>query len=217
MTASSRSAVQPIEWGLMAAASALLVAVVASGLWKLPWIEVFGFITAGSCVWLMAREHIATWPIGIASNLAYGVLFFDSRLYADMSLQAVFLGLSVAGWWNWSQARSGGAMAISSISRTERWLLLPWVFGATFTIREILLVANGAAPLLDALTTALSLAAQYLASRKRAENWLLWIVADLIYIPLYLSRGLPLTALLYAAFLVMCVVGWRQWRRELAA
>ena len=217
MTGISRPVVKPVEWGLMVGASAVLVAVVAAGWWALPWIEVFGFITAGSCVWLMARQHIATWPIGIASNLAYGVLFFDSRLYADMSLQAVFLGLSVIGWWNWSQARSGGAMAVTSITRLERWLLLPWVIGTTITIREILLAVNGAAPLLDALTTALSLAAQYLASRKRAENWLLWIIADLIYILLYLSRGLPLTALLYAAFLVMCVVGWRQWRRDLAA
>ena len=85
----------------------------------------------------------------------------------------------------------------------------------TWALREILLAVNGAAPFWDAATTVLSLAAQYLLGRKRVENWLLWIAADLIYIPLYLSRALPLTAVLYAAFLAMCLIGWRDWRRSL--
>jgi nicotinamide mononucleotide transporter len=72
---------------------------------------------------------------------------------------------------------------------------------------------NGSAPLLDALTTVISLTAQYMLCRKQLEHWLLWIVADLIYIPLYLARGLPLTAVLYTVFLLMCIVGWRDWQR----
>jgi nicotinamide mononucleotide transporter len=88
----------------------------------------------------------------------------------------------------------------------------------TWILREILLAVNGAAPLWDAVTTVLSLAAQYLLCRKRLENWIFWIAADIVYVPLYLSRALPLTAVLYGVFLLMCVVGvrdwWRKWRLE---
>lgn len=87
----------------------------------------------------------------------------------------------------------------------------------TVGLRAILVASGGAAPFFDALTTALSLAAQLLLARKRLENWALWILTDLIYVPLYLSRGLVLTAVLYAIFLAMCVVGWRDWRRILIA
>ena len=72
-----------------------------------------------------------------------------------------------------------------------------------------MVTVNGAAPFWDSLTTALSLAAQYLLSRKRLENWFFWMAADVIYIPLYISRDLPLTAALYAVFLVMCIFGLR--------
>jgi nicotinamide mononucleotide transporter len=81
--------------------------------------------------------------------------------------------------------------------------------------REILFWANGAAPFWDALTTGLSLAAQYLLCRKRIENWYFWIVADAIYVPLYVSRDLPLTAVLYAIFLMLCVLGLVSWQRSI--
>ena len=82
-------------------------------------------------------------------------------------------------------------------------------------MREVLLWVNDAAPLWDAMTTVLSLAAQYLLCRKRFENWWFWIAADVIYIPLYVNRQLPLTAVLYAVFLAMCLVGVREWSRSL--
>ena len=75
----------------------------------------------------------------------------------------------------------------------------------------VLVAVHDAAPFLDALTTVLSLVAQYLLCRKRLENWIVWIVVDAIYVPLYLSRDLDLTALLYALFLVMCIYGLRAW------
>ncbi|GAC1630411.1 MAG: nicotinamide riboside transporter PnuC [Nevskia sp.] len=204
------------EWAAMLAASGLLAAATALGFWAISWSEVFGFISAGVCVWLMVREHVATWPIGIASNVAYGILFMHSRLYADMSLQLVFAVLSVVGWINWGR-RGGEQVAVTRTRRLEWWAVIAFLPLATLAIRRLLLVANGAAPFGDALTTSLSLAAQFLATRKRLENWTLWIVADLIYIPLYLSRGLPLTALLYGVFLLMCIAGWSQWRRTIAA
>ena len=110
-----------------------------------------------------------------------------------------------------------GARQRHPTARAEWLAIAAAVPLATLGLREILVAANGAAPFWDALTTALSLAAQLQLSRKRLENWALWILVDAIYVPLYVSRGLHLTAALYALFLAMCVVGLRDWWRALRA
>jgi len=184
------------------------------------WTEALGFITGGACVWLVVRENLWNWPIGAANAVFFFVLFFRSRLYADMALQAVFFALNVYGWWNWlfGGERLGerrGELRIVLVNRTEWAALAAVVPAATLAGRQFLRTVNDAAPLLDAFTTVLSLAALYLQCRKRLEHWWLWIAADVVYIPLYLSRKLPLTAVLYFIFLLMCAAGLRQWRRSL--
>jgi nicotinamide mononucleotide transporter len=196
------------------ALSALVLAASYLNWWSISVTEAWGFATGGACVWLVVREHLWNWPIGLANNIFFFVLFLRGRLYADMGLQVVYFGLGAYGWINW--VYGGKNRTELSISRTPKreWLaLLIAIPAGTWLLREILLALNGAAPFGDSLTTVISLAAQYLLSRKRLENWFLWIAADLIYIPLYFTRGLPLTAFLYAVFLVMCVIGFREWRR----
>jgi nicotinamide mononucleotide transporter len=176
--------------------------------------EVFGFLTGGICVWLVVRQHIANWPIGLVNNCVFFVLFYQKRLYADMGLQVVFFALGVYGWVHWlRRGPQGERLRPVRANRWELLMLLGFVVAATFGLQQLLIAVNGAAPFWDAHTTALSLAAQYLMCRKRIENWLFWIVADAIYVPLYVSRELPLTAVLYAGFLVLCIVGWFAWRR----
>lgn len=202
------------EWAIAAMVTAFLL--VAAGLEWLTWIEVFGFLTGGVCVWLVVRQHIWNWPIGLVNNVVFFVLFFEKRLYADMSLQVVFFALGVYGWWNW--VRRGPDKSPLRATYAGRWemiAVLAFVAAATFGLREILLWANGAAPVWDAVTTALSLGAQYLLTRKRIENWYLWIVADVIYVPLYVSRELPLTAVLYFGFLILCILGLFAWRKSM--
>lgn len=195
--------------------SAALVAASAFGWLALPWIEVWGFVTGAACVWLIVREHIWNWPLGLANNVLLGLLFWRSRLFADAALQAVYFALGVYGWWSWLYGgEDRSELRIARMSRAEGAALALFVPVATWGMRAVLIRAAGAAPFWDALTTALSLAAQVLLCRKRLENWLLWIAVDLLYIPLYLSRGLPLTAALYAVFLVMCLVGARAWHQR---
>lgn len=158
-----------------------------------------------------------TWPIGLANNVLFFVLFYEARLFADMALQAVYFALGCYGWWVWIAGREGSDSKPSRTTRRE-WIVLTVALPAiTLGLRAVLIRSGGAAPFFDALTTALSLAAQLLLARKRVENWALWIATDLIYVPLYLSRGLVLTALLYGVFLAMCIAGWRDWRRVLIA
>ena len=165
-----------MEWAVLLVASLLVLAASYRGWWTIGVAEAWGFATGGVCVWLVVREHLWNWPIGLANNVFFLVLFFRSRLYADMGLQVVYFGLGVYGWLNW--LFGGENRTVLRVSRTTRieWLALAVAIPVcAWGLREILLAANGAAPFWDALTTVLSLAAQYLLCRKRFENWWFWI------------------------------------------
>jgi nicotinamide mononucleotide transporter len=180
--------------------------------WSISMTESAGFATGGVCVWLTVRENLWTWPIGLANNVVFFVLFWQARLFADTYLQVVYFALGTYGWWNWSAGGAGGTPLRVSRASAREWVgLAVFVVLGVWGLREMLIRVAGAAPFWDALTTILSLAAQYLLCRKRLENWWVWITADLIYVPLYWSRHLPLTALLYGVFLLMCVCGLREW------
>jgi nicotinamide mononucleotide transporter len=182
---------------------------------SLNWIELAGFVTGGFCVWLVVREHIWNWPIGLANYAFFFVLFWRGRLFADAGLQVIYFGLAVYGWWNWLHGGDRrGTLAIGRTTRSEWIALAVGIPLATWGLRAVLVAVQGAAPFWDALTTVLSLAAQTLQTRKRIEHWAVWILADVIYIPLYVSRQLPLTAVLYVVFLLMCMAGWREWAKR---
>lgn len=179
--------------------------------------DLAGFATGALCVWLVVRQHVANFPIGIANNVFFFILFVDVRLFADAGLQVVYLGLGVVGWYWW--LRGGTGRTELPVSRAPRRELL-WCAGAFavgyLVLVEILYLADGAAPIVDAATATASLIAQYLLTRKRLESWFVWIAVDIAYVPLYLHRGLPLTALLYFGFIGLCIQGLRAWRRSLA-
>jgi nicotinamide mononucleotide transporter len=181
-------------------------------------IEVLGFLTGALAVWLTVRQNVVNWPVGIANSAFYLIVFLHARLFADMSLQAIYIGLGFLGWYWW--LRGGAGRTVLQPSRTGPMtalalaaILLTGAAGLTVFLQHV----RDAAPFWDALTTVMSLIAQFMLTRKLLENWLVWIAADLIYIGLYLSRGLVLTALLYALFLTMCVAGLVQWRASLKA
>ena len=184
------------------------------------WTEVLGFGSGALCVWLVARQHLANWPIGIANNLFFVLLFTQAGLYADAGLQLVFIALAAYGWWTWTHGGGPGsdALPVRRTSRTEwTWLLAA---GAVGTLALTLLLdraTDSTVPFWDALTTALSLMATYGQCRKRLESWWLWIAADVVYVPLYAHKDLYLTSLLYVGFMTLCVLGLRSWTRDLAA
>jgi nicotinamide mononucleotide transporter len=181
------------------------------------WTELLGFGSGALCVWLVARQHIANWPIGIANNLLFILLFTDSGLYADAALQLVFIALACYGWWSW--VNGGGPGERLQVRRTSRqewtWLLGAGAVGFAGIWLLLDRGTDSTVPQWDALTTALSLMATYGQCRKRVESWWIWIAADIVYIPLYAHKDLYLTSLLYAGFLVLCVIGLRDWRGAL--
>jgi nicotinamide mononucleotide transporter len=184
---------------------------------SLGWEEIAGFVTGALCVWLVARQNVWNWPIGILNNVAFLVLFLTSGLYADGSLQVVYIALAVYGWWAWLRGGvSHTSLPIGRTSRAQWWALLGAGMAATAVLTWVLArYTDSTVPLADAVTTVLSLLATWGQARKKIESWWLWIAADVIYVPLYAYKGLWLTGILYLGFLALCVVGLVGWRASL--
>jgi nicotinamide mononucleotide transporter len=191
-------------------------------MWHTDPVEILGFLTGALCVWLLARQNIWNWPIGIANNIFYVVVFVRSGLFGDAGLQLVYIVLAAYGWWTWLRPRSEemGVPSELTVARTSNrqwiWLALATT-AATLLLRAFLTsFTPSTVPWWDGLTTALSLAATWGQCRKLVESWWIWIAVDVIYIPLYVYKGLRLTALLYLVFMLLCVAGLRSWNRSLA-
>lgn len=178
-------------------------------------LELLGVITGIINVWLTARANVWCWPVGIINVIVYFVVFFEAKLYADMWLQAVYLMLTGYGWYEW--LRGGAEQTEREISSAPKWELIivsalgviawisMWRFLHTFT--------DAALPLADSFLTAASLVATWLMARKFIENWIVWIVADTLYVGMFLYKELFPTAILYAVFTMLAVYGLWSWRK----
>lgn len=178
------------------------------------WTEIAGFVTGALCVWLVVIRNIWNFPVGIANNIFFAILFVQAGIYADAALQVVYIALAAVGWYWWLK---GGAQRTGVVISASSPLQLA---ACAFSVAVITAAiqyglhrwTDSTVAGWDALTTALSLVAQFMLSRKWIAHWYFWIAADIVYIPLYIHKGLWLTALLYAIFLIMCVIGLLQWR-----
>lgn len=181
-------------------------------------IEIAGFVTGALAVWLAVRQSPWNWPAGVANAVFFLILFWQSRLYGDMALQVLFMAICLLGWYRWLFGGAGHSrLRVTRITTKGALAYTAAGVVATAVFTPYLRSIGDASPLLDALTTVLSVEAQYLMTRKVIEHWLIWMAADVIYIWLYAERGLYLTSLLYVAFFAMCLVGWRDWSADTAA
>lgn len=178
------------------------------------WWEFAGVVTGVIGVYLVTVEHIWNWSVGIINVLLYAYVFWGARLFADMSLQFFFLALQIHGWYQWAYgAENVDELPITRLSlRTWLWLT-PACLGLYAIYVPIVSHFKGAQPWVDSALTVLSIAAQFMTNFKKIECWAFWILIDLIFIPLYISRGLHSTAVLYGLFLVLAVAGWMNWYR----
>lgn len=193
--------------------------------WPSPLELVASFLSAVG-VWLTARQLVLSWPVGIVGLLLSAWVYWETRLYGQTALQFVFIAISVYGWRHWVRGgdrdgREPGDTAHGSLRVTRmpaRWwpaVVLATAAGALGIGWFLATQTDGAIPWLDASLLAVSLAAQWMQSRKYVDCWAVWIAVDVIYVPTFISQGLLTFAVLYAFFLVLAADGWRAWRRDM--
>ena len=178
------------------------------------WLELAGWSTTLIGIWLTTRRNLFCWPITLAADVLYLVVFYQARLLSDALLQAFFVVFTLYGWWNWWRGvRQEGEVRV--VPLPARSLALALLAGAAGTL--FLGIAakrlNAALPYLDAALASYSLVGSWWQARKHIENWWLWIVVNLFYIGEYIYKDLWPTAVLYALLVALAVLGLRDWRR----
>lgn len=183
------------------------------------WFELIAAGVSALDVWLATRRSLISWPITILASLLYAEQFRESHLYSDMLLQFIFVAFAIYGWWHWQQGkRHEGSVRVE-------------VPSSAGLVRDILLGAaasvllgywmrqhtDAALPWLDAALTGFSLVGTWWGARKYIANWWLWIIVDVLYVGEYLFKHLILTAILYAVFVLLAMLGVRDWQRALRA
>ncbi len=185
---------------------------------SITWLELVAFALAIAMVLFNIRVNPIGWPLAIASSLLYFLLFWNSRLYGDASLQIFFVVVAGWGWWQWLRGTdaAGNALAVRRLGANGRIaallaLAVAWPAVALFLRR----FTDTDVPWWDAFPTAASVLGQWLLGRKYVENWPTWIVVNVAATALFAYKGLWLTVVLYAIFIVLSFVGWRAWQRLL--
>lgn len=188
-----------------------------------PW-ELAAVAFAITYLLLAVRENVWCWFFAFVSTAIYTVLFWDVSLLMDSALNIYYMAMAVFGWYQWThgggRAASGGndeshTLAIRSLSKRQHGLIVISILLCSgvsgFLLSEY---SHAAWPYVDSFTTWASVITTYLVATKYLQNWLYWIVIDAVSVPLYIERGLGLTALLFAVYIVIAVIGYRSWRKH---
>lgn len=182
------------------------------------WLEILGVIFSLLYLGFSIKQNILLWPMGILSAILYMVVFYQSKFYADMGLNAYYFIISIYGWLLWRK-RAGEGEKVFPVSRIRlnQGLILALITVTAFAGIGLLLdrFTDSPVPYWDAFTTALSFTATWMLARKIIEHWILWVIVDTVSMALYLHRGLYPTLVLFGIYTVMAVVGYIQWKRAL--
>lgn len=181
-------------------------------------LEIAANAVVTTAIILAGRNNIHSWWIGIIGCLLFGALFYSVQLYADVTLQIFFVMTGIIGWVRW--ARGGDDGAALPISKSSPLLLaLAALVGLIVAIAYGVILdryTDAYAPFWDSIILVASVIAQFLLMNRKLENWHIWLIVNTIAVPLYISRGLELTGILYAAYWVNSLISLRKWRRDMS-
>jgi len=181
------------------------------------WLEVVAVIFGILSVWFARKENIWVYPTGIVNVLVYVYLCFYAGLYADMAINAFYFVMSVFGWYNWSRRDASlHHVPITTLS-LKQWLLYILVIIVSYSVIYYVLsnFTDSTLPKFDSFTTSLFIVGMWLMAIKKIENWLLWILGDVLVIPMFAIKGLAFTSVQYIVFLVLAITGYIEWRKRI--
>jgi nicotinamide mononucleotide transporter len=190
-------------------------------LWGSPatWLEVVAVVLSLAMVGCNIREIHWGWPLAAVSSLLYFALFWRSKLYGDATLQIFFAVMAAWGWSQWLRGKraDGSALRVARLPRAALLAVIAagavlWPLTALFLEKY----TDSDVAWWDAFPTSVSLIGQFLLGRKYIENWLVWILVNMVSVGLFAFKGLWLTTGLYLVFIALSIVGWRAWRARLA-
>lgn len=186
------------------------------------WLEIIAVIFGLLSVWYAKKANILVYPTGIISVLIYVYICFYAMLYADMGINFFYFVVSVYGWYNWTRkGPSRKVIRISWNTSLQQWLYVGATVVAYFAIFGLIWIfksddteyMNSYIPYVDSFTTSIFLIGMLLMAQKKVENWIYWIIGDIISIPLYFAKGLVFTSFQYAVFLLIAILGYLEWRK----
>lgn len=177
------------------------------------WMEIAAVLLGLANVGLLVRRSVWNYPFGMAMVALYSAIFFGATLYSEAGLQVFFFFVQIYGWWLWTRNRgTEGPVEVRWLEGGQRLIWGAITIALSLSLGWIMQhFTNAAKPFADSAIAGASIAAQLLLSFRRIENWVLWVVIDVASIGLYINRGLLLTAGLYVVFLLLSVLGLREW------
>ena len=178
--------------------------------------EIIAVIFGIASVWYSKKVNILVFPTGIVSVLIYLFICFGAKLYADMLINFVYFVMSIYGWYNWSRkGENKKVIPISFCTKKQHWINIIMFVFFFFTMSYLLKnYTDSDVPYWDSLTTAFFIVAMWLMAFKKIENWILWIIGNIISIPLYFYKGLVFTSLQFTIFLVLAILGYIEWKQK---
>lgn len=180
-------------------------------------IEIWATITGLLCVYLTAKEKMSSYLFGYINAALFTIMFWEAKLYADATLQVMFILLMTYGVYMWMTGKKNrlGVRETRNITRKEIGYGIAWFGFISFLWATGLhLFTDASIPWVDAPLAMASIVAQYFLDRKVLQNWFIWIAVDIVSIPMYAYKGLYLVSLTYAVFLALAVKGYYDWRKE---
>lgn len=182
------------------------------------WIELFGFITGFIYVILEIRQNPLLWPMGIIVSATFGIIFFKSKFYADMGLQAYYILISAYGWYWWLKGTkaNGKTLPVSHINPKQ---IIPLVTATAFIFICISYVlktfTDSPLPFWDSFTTSLSITATWMLARKIIEQWHIWMLVNLISAGLYIYKEIYYTAAITFVYFIFSIIGFYEWKKSM--
>lgn len=185
------------------------------------WIELIAATLGIIAIYFQIKVKPFYWVISLVVSAMYIIVYFSSSLYADMSMQFYYVGMSIYGLYIWltgnNHANNKKNIPISRIKNFKSWVIIAMITVISFFIIGYILqnFTDSNVPWWDAFTTSLSFVATWMLARKKIENWLIWIIVDATSIALYIYKQLYPTTILFILLTILAIVGYFQWKREL--